>query len=139
MASATALEQAIDRGETALDERLAACDRQIAELIKASRPWREAAEAPGPAPGEAPPLVAHQLQALREDLRLHNMKALRRFKELQPALRGALGQAPTEALGRAIHDIDFERALVILNRAAVDGRERETNGEAPRSFAFFAD
>jgi hypothetical protein len=62
-------------------------------------------------------LEAHQLKALREDLRLHNMKALRRFKELQPALRGALGQAPTEALGRAIQDIDFERALEILNRS----------------------
>jgi PAS domain S-box-containing protein len=117
MASATALEQAIDRGETELDERLKACDRQIADLIEASRPWREPAEAPGPASGEAPPLEAHQLKALREDLRLHNMKALRRFKELQPALRGALGQAPTEALGRAIQDIDFERALEILNRS----------------------
>ena len=88
MASATALEQAIDRGEMELDERLTACDRQIADLIEASRPWREPAEAPGPASGEAPPLEAHQLKALREDLRLHNMKALRRFKELQPALRG---------------------------------------------------
>jgi CheY-like chemotaxis protein len=129
MASATALEQAIDRGETELDERLATLNRQIADLIDASRPWREAAAVPGPVSVEAPPLEAHHLKALREDLLLHNMRALRRFEELQPALRGAMGQTPTEALGRAIQDIDFARALVILNRATADGAV--TDGEAP--------
>jgi hypothetical protein len=52
------------------------------------------------------------------------------FKELQPTLRSALGQTPTEALGRAIHDIDFERALVVLNRATANGNGRDTFGES---------
>lgn len=132
MASASALEQAIDQGETELGERLAACGRQIAGLIEASRPWREGAAAPGPATVLPPPLEADPLQALGEDLRCHNMRALRRFEELQPALLGAWGQARTEALGRAIHAINFGEALAVLNRATADDGGREPKGEAPQ-------
>ena len=40
MESARGLEQAIDQGEMGLDMRLDALDRQIAELVEASAPWR---------------------------------------------------------------------------------------------------
>ncbi|MBL8454109.1 MAG: response regulator, partial [Zoogloea sp.] len=40
MAAARALEQAIDQGETALDERLDALEKGIADLVAASAPWR---------------------------------------------------------------------------------------------------
>ncbi|MFU2487194.1 ATP-binding protein [Thauera sp. WH-1] len=40
MAAARALEEAIERGETALDAALAALEQQIGELVTASAPWR---------------------------------------------------------------------------------------------------
>jgi PAS domain S-box-containing protein len=40
MKAARALEEAIDRGDTGLDGRLAALGRQIAALVAASAPWR---------------------------------------------------------------------------------------------------
>jgi HPt (histidine-containing phosphotransfer) domain-containing protein len=40
MKAARALEEAIDRGDTGLDGRLAALGRQIAALVEASAPWR---------------------------------------------------------------------------------------------------
>jgi hypothetical protein len=59
-------------------------------------------------------LDTEQLEALREDLRHHDLKARRRFEAWQPALTGVLGAAATAALGRAIQGLRFEEALAIL-------------------------
>ena len=118
---AGALEAAIDRGETGLDERLAALGRQVADLLAAGAPWRETASAGTPAPaGAPPPLDAERLATLREDLRRRNLKARQGFEDLRPALAGVLGEAGAAALGRAIHGLRYAQALAALDEAAAD-------------------
>jgi len=128
MATAGALEEAMQRGETDLAAGLEALDRQLAALAAASAPWREAAVPPTPALSEAPPLDPEQLDALREDLCRHNLKALRRYEALQLALTGALGAEATAALGRVIRGLRFEEALAMLNGSATP-RKRATTEE----------
>ena len=119
MALAGRLENAIRRGETSLrqgetlEEPLAALGCQLDALITASAPWRAAAVPPMPTPS-APPLDAEQLEALREALREYDLKALRRFEALKPALAGVLGQAKIGALDAAIHGLRFDEALDLL-------------------------
>ena len=114
MATAGALEEALLRGETELDAGLKSLDRQLAALTAASAPWREAA-APPSAPSAPPPLDALQLDVLCAALRSHNLKALRYFDALKPALAGALGEAETGVLDAAIHSLRFDEALTILD------------------------
>ncbi|HRZ22689.1 MAG TPA: PAS domain-containing protein [Candidatus Contendobacter sp.] len=117
MATAGALEEAIRRGEMDVETGLESLDRQLAALTAASAPWRGLTEAPAPpASAAAPPLAPEQLEALRADLRDYNLKALRRFKELKPALVGALGAAKTGALEHAIRGMRFDEALAALER-----------------------
>lgn len=119
MALAGRLENAIRRGETSLrqgetlQEPLAALGCQLDALTAASAPWRAAAVPPMPTPS-APPLDAEQLEALREALREYDLKALRRFEALKPALAGVLGQAKIGALDAAIHGLRFDEALDLL-------------------------
>ncbi|AUB81205.1 PAS domain S-box protein [Candidatus Thiodictyon syntrophicum] len=125
-ALAGALEAAIDGGETGLEGRLAALGRQVADLLAASVPWREAATPGTPASaGAPPPLDAERLAALREDLRRRNLKARQGFEDLRPALAGALGEAGAEALGGAIHGLRYAQALAALDEAAA-GPNRDT-------------
>lgn len=116
MASAQRLEQAIHGCETALEERLVALDQQLGALIAASAPWLQATVTPATTSGTLPPLEAGQLDQLLDELGHHNMRALRHYDELQPALRGVLGDARTETLGRAIRGLRFNEALAILDR-----------------------
>jgi PAS domain S-box-containing protein len=117
MASAQGLEQAINGCETALEERLMALDQQLATMIAVSIPWLQATTAAAIGSGTLPPLDAGQLEQLRDELGHHNMRALRRYDELQAALRSVLGDAGTESLGRAIRGLRFTEALAILDRA----------------------
>ncbi|WP_295426300.1 PAS domain S-box protein [uncultured Thiodictyon sp.] len=129
-ALAGALEAAIERGETGLEGRLAALGRQVADLLAASAPWREAARPGTPAPAAAPPppLDAERLAALREDLRRRNLQARQGFEDLRPALAGVLGEAGAEALGRAIHGLRYAQALAALDEAAA-GSNRDPRQE----------
>lgn len=117
MATAGALEEAMQRGETDLAAGLETLDRQLAALAVASAPWRGMADPAPPALAEAPPLDPEQLEALREDLRMNRSRARRRFEAVQPALTGVLGAAATMALGRAIQDLRFKDALATLTTA----------------------
>lgn len=116
MALAGELEMAIDQGETGLDDRLAALDRQVAELLAASAPWRVTAVTFGArAPATPVTLDADPIGALRADLRRRNLRARHRFEELRPVLARELGESGIEALERAIRDLRYEEALGILD------------------------
>ena len=131
MTSAEQLETAIAAGETELEARLASLGIELAALIEASAPWRGAATTTTPAAPGSPPPPAAWRQRLREDLRRHNMRALRRFDELQPVLMDALGEADTAALGRAIRGLRFGEALAVLDQSAVGGGDHATIEEVP--------
>ena len=132
MTLAKALEEAIDRGETDLGGRLAVLDRQLADLMAAIGPWLEAPTAGLTVPAEAPALEADQLNALRLDLSSSNLRARRRFEELRPALAGALGEARTDVIGRAIRDLHFKEALTALDdEAAAGGLNPNPSAEKP--------
>ena len=121
MRTAGRLEEAILRGETDLEAGLESLGRQLAALTAASAPWRgEVADPAPPVLSKPPPLDSDQLHGLREALHGYNLSALRRFDNLEPALRGVLGVDHTGALGRAIHDLRFEEALDILASQALD-------------------
>ena len=125
--TAGALEEAIRRGETDLDGGLETLGRQLAALTAASAPWRETvAAAPSASSEVPPPLDAAQLDALCEALRDHNLKALRRFEALKPALRGAWGEERTKVLGQAIRGLRFEDALAVLAQPAVGSGDSAT-------------
>ncbi len=120
MQAAAALEGAIERGERGLDDRLQALDAGIGALIAASAPWR-GAKIPPPTPprGAVTALDTGALARFRKALHMHDMGASELFAELGPPLRDALGEADCDALGRAIHDLEFEEALTLLDRAGM--------------------
>ena len=117
MRAAGELEQAIERGETDIETWLAAFNHQLTALSAASLPWRGSATIVAePACSPPPPLDANQLAALYKALNYNDLKALRLFKELQPALMAALGNTAAGSLGRAIRNLRFDEALAILER-----------------------
>ncbi len=130
MATAGELEDALLRGETDIEARLASLDRQLADLIAASAPWLDAAAADTapPAASAPPPLDVGQLEALRVKLHGRDLRALRDFESLEPALRGVLGAAQTAALGGAIRGLRFQEALALLDQtgAGVSARASGT-------------
>jgi PAS domain S-box-containing protein len=126
MVLAEGLEAAIERGETNLEMQIATLDRQLADLIAASVPWREAPTVGATAPTS---LESDRLDALRADLRRRNLKARQRFEELRPALLGALGEIRTDALGCAIRGLRFHDALAVLDDAAAGGEINRTSTE----------
>lgn len=99
-------------------------DRQLATLVRASAPWlgtcapdrapAGAAEAP---PLDAPPLDAGQLEALRGKLQGRYLRARNDFESLEPALRGVLGEAQTDALSCSIRGLRYQEALKLLDQA----------------------
>lgn len=115
MITAGELEETLRRGEMDLAAGLEILGRQLDALNTASAPWRETAAAVMlPCPG--PPLKVESMTALLEALRNYDLKALRRFEELEPALRGTLGAPETEMLGKTIRGLRFEDALAWLER-----------------------
>ncbi|WP_295452331.1 ATP-binding protein [uncultured Thiodictyon sp.] len=132
MATAKTLEEAIDQGETDLAGWLAVLGRQLADLMVASAPWREVVTAATSALVIPPALDARHVDALREDLRRHNLKARSRFEALRPALAGAWGEARTAVLDRAIRGLRFGEALSILDEAAAGAGRRDTSAETRR-------
>ena len=139
MTDAAAIESAIEQGENDLETRLQALDRQLAELAAASAPWLHAAAPGSEAPAAAGPLsapdlandLANDLDRLRDDLTRRNMKARERFTALRPALAGALGEAKTEALGRAIQGLRYTEALAVLGDPATTVRHPTTDEIEP--------
>ena len=135
MTAAAALESAIEQGETDLETRLQALDRQLAELAAASAPWLQSVAAGSAAPVAAGPLdvpaLDLDLAGLRDDLYRRNMKARQRFAALRPALAGALGEAKTEALGRAIQGLRYAEALAVLDDPATTVRHPTTDEIEP--------
>lgn len=129
MVLAGELDEAIDRGETDLEGRLAALGRLLRDLLTASAPWLDMPPAGPIAPTQARPLEASHLGALRAHLCHRNLQARRHFEALRPALANALGEATTEALGRAIHGLRYAEALATLDEAAPDASNRNTTGE----------
>jgi PAS domain S-box-containing protein len=116
MESAAWLEVAIERGEKALDVRLAILDQQLAEFIEAGSTWLRTATAAVPSVVAALPLDSGRLDDLREALRRHDLGALRRFEELQTGLSWTLGEANTASLGHAIQALHFGEASAILEQ-----------------------
>ena len=129
---AGALEVAIQQEASALDTPLAALGEQVNALIAAIASWHRGAavDASPAAPASAlPPLDPTGLAELRAALRTYNLKALRYYEALQPALRGVLGAARTAAIGRAIRGLRVDEALALLEDAGVAG-DRATRPEA---------
>ncbi len=119
MALAGELDEAIDRGETDLEDRLAALRRLLGDLITASAAWLETPPAGPTVPAQALPLATCRLGALHEHLCRRNLKALRSFEELRPGLAGALGESRVQTLGHAIRGFRFEEALAVLEESVV--------------------
>ncbi|MDQ5908646.1 MAG: hypothetical protein QG599_738, partial [Pseudomonadota bacterium] len=121
MRSAGELEEAIERGEADVETWLLAFNSQLTALITASLPWRGSATTVAePACSKLPPLDAAHLATLHKALNYNDLKALRLFRELQPALMGTLGSAAVGALGHAIRGLRFDEALAILEPISVD-------------------
>ena len=150
MALARSLEEAIDRGETDLAGPLADLGRQLSSLLAAIQAWRAppAAEATlsheaNPTalptipssmtspPVPAPTLTVDELEALRTDLRRHNLRARHRFEDLRPALLGLLGEARTEDLAHAIRGLHYQEALAVLDEAPAGAVPCQTARETP--------
>ena len=122
MAAADGLEAAIARGEAGVQARLEALAAGIDALLAASAPWRAGTtDLPDADPGAASRIDAGALGRLREALRGRDLAAVDAFAALRPGLQGARGDAWCEALGAAIGDLDFSRALALLEQVDVGG------------------
>ena len=110
------LEQQARNGNVARDEVTRHLDA-VNQLRQALTFWRSAqAQDVGVGTGATAPLDPERLAAFMDQLRGQHMAALETFKELQPALRSALGVVKATELGNALARLEFQAAENVLSR-----------------------
>ena len=119
-----AIEQGVDTG--VLEPELETLEQRLMDFIALCGPWvldAETITAPErhtAATDVQPGLDPERIAELRAALSENNSRARRIFRELEPALKSALGADRCRTLGTAIRDLRFEAALAVLKEAALE-------------------
>ncbi|NVZ08941.1 PAS domain-containing protein [Allochromatium humboldtianum] len=128
MQRAERLELAIEQGVDArvLAPELESLEQRLMDFIVLCGPWVLDTETTTPPERHSATTEVmsdpdlERVAELRAALSENNSRARRIFRELEPALKSALGADRCRTLGTAIRDLRFEAALAVLKEAALE-------------------